>query len=777
MSTWPGIVMSDNILIVNDNTLQRQLMRFQLEKEGFNVITAVDGKGALNCLQNRNPPSLVISDIDMPDMNGWELLQLIRNSDDPQVRDIPFVAASAFYSPQEAKSLGNALGATATISIPYKVGPFINQIKQCLAGQVTSERGTVLFDLSNENLDQWQRIFEINGLKLIEKNNKPETVPDIVVIEEASLNSVAKFRKKYPQSIIVIINRSQSISEINFLKNGASLVFDKSAAPFYVCMLTIRELERRADETAREILRKRSLEIDKTGIKAISRQFLFRIFSEIDALGVVLLKKDDLTPLFINSAARIMCAEAGKLKNSDLLDFLKKNLLSLPPEDFLKPNFVNIGRWSSFKTLELTGREFNENDNVLILVLIRDITSQQRHCHELMQRAKMDSILVMAGGIAHNLNNILMSISGFTQLLELKLKSGEIDTSYCGSLVDKITHSVDKAALLISKMIKFSGPSTRCTEQVRIDSVLKDVIYLVKSSFSDIELVLSIKRANLCVRAFASELENVFANIILNAAAAMNNKGKIKIMVGALNIEKKLIESGSLGYIFPGFSPKNGKHVFVSIEDYGHGISEDALYSIFEPYFTTKVNEGYTGLGLAVCYTTVKSFDGFIAVETEVEKGSTFTVYLPMVDHGMVSQEIPSEPEDLEDVPGLKCLVVEDDQGVRYIISDFVQQRGGIVKVASNGVEAMELLKGDEKFDVILLDINMPMMDGIEFLQEKQKMSDLTPVIIITGRIDSEVEEQCYSLGASASLKKPFRLSELSDVLAGINMGKNKYRH
>ncbi len=147
--------MSDNILIVNDNTLQRQLMRFQLEKEGFNVITAVDGEGALKCLQNRNPPSLVISDIDMPDMNGWELLQLIRNSDEPQIRDIPFVAASAFYSSQEAKSLGNALGATATISIPYKVEPFINQIKQCLAGQVTSERGTVLFDLSNENLEQW----------------------------------------------------------------------------------------------------------------------------------------------------------------------------------------------------------------------------------------------------------------------------------------------------------------------------------------------------------------------------------------------------------------------------------------------------------------------------------------------------------------------------------------------------------------------------------------------------------------------------------------------
>ncbi len=745
-----------SILIVNDNIFQLKLMRFQLEKEGYHVVEAKNGSEALSVLENRKPsPSLIISDIDMPGLNGWELLSIIRSSTEKCVRDIPFLAISAYYNPHEVDSLGRALGATTTLTLPYKLDDFLKTVKKCLKNAGISPKGTIFLDLSDEDFEKWHKILKIKGfnvLSYIEKND----VIDAIFISSHNQKKIDKYKKDFPGAIIVSL-RGESFYQ------DADLIFENyKDIDSFIDELT-NVIRKRSRQRAIELLKKRSKDIDFQGINpSYFHNPLGRSLFRIENIGLILLDKN-LNPLFISPSTRSLCAEAGKLDTDSLLTFLKNTILKQPLKEGQRTEKIQIGKKGAIKTLELYAEVIKKDGDPNTLIIVKDISDELKELNRLIQCNKVNSLLIMAGGIAHNLNNILMAISGYAQLMQEKIK-GEKEAFGCKTLLDNIVSATERAACLVSHMNRFSRPSCNCEKVFDVLPVLTNLSQVVERSYPKLTINISIKKAPLPVKGDPSELENALSNIIINAAKAMNEEGIIDISSGQISIDDLLIKSGALGYIYSGFSPESGLYSFISIKDKGSGISRELLPYIFEPYFTTRIDEGGTGLGLAITYSTIRSFNGFISVETEKGKGSIFTVYLPVPKEKELKDKTQSDVslKVLRELEGIKCLIVEDEPELKGLMADFLGLKGMDVKTVGDGSKALELLKGGEHFDVIILDLTMPGLDGISFLKEKKALGNKDPVIVATGRVDSnDFLESEKGLQVKAILKKPFNFSSL----------------
>ena len=754
-------------LIVNDNLFQRKFMRFQLEKEGFRIIEACDGQSTLEKLEEETKPSVIIADIDMPRVNGWELLKQIRKSKNPEIQNIPVIIVSAFYSAAEAKLLGGVLGANATISIPYKIETLLKKVQTCLKKQYPTSKGTVLLEITREELPAWEKAFRMSGFRLLSKE-KPFTAPTAVIVESDLPTEIIKIRQKWPDALIIVLNMKSTLSPMDFLATGASFVFSKTIDPSYVCLLVVREIERNATEMAYKILKERTADIDRYGIEERFRKgVLSKLFFNLDSIGLVVLD-EVLESLFITPTARILCAEAGKLDNESMVKFLKKHIVDTDSDDNSWIVQVNIGTWNIVRTVELMVVRSKLGSSGIFLIFVRDISSHIRDMDELFQTTKMNSILIMAGGIAHDLNNILMSLSGYAQLIEERIRrQGRED----GSLIylDNINVAVKKAAHIVAQLTRFSTPKPPATATLELNSLISNLIDFMKNSLSNVDIVLLTHKDKLLVRADESDLENVFSNLVINAANATRYSGHIEISTGSLLVQEQIVKSGAAGFVFSGFSPRNGLHAFVSIKDSGLGIKKDVLPNIFEPYFTTRLDEGGSGLGLTMCYSVIKSLNGFISVETFPGKGTVFTVYLPLIksDDSNTSSD-KNRGGVSSDIKGLKCLIVDDEPSIRNLVSNFVIMKGAYAVTASDGGEAIHILKSEDNFDVIILDINMPKMNGVEFLERKQAMHNSTPVIMATGRVETELIQKCKALGTFCVLQKPYRLQKLLSVLTKI---------
>ena len=758
-------------LIVNDNPFQRKLMRFQLEKEGIEVVEAQDGQEALDFIHTRKLPSIIIADIDMPRLNGWELLIAIRNDPKKEIQEIPFIVVSAFYSKEEGRRIGQSLGANATITIPYNVKELLKVIYCCLKKKRLPQKGTVLLNISSF-YSAWEKAFQINNFKVLKEDEIPQP-PSVVVIEAKKISDIEKIKKRWPNSLIVALTRDATSKPMDFFVKGAGFVFEELIDPFYVCLLVSRELERNATETALKILKSRTTDIDLLGIdNRFKEGDLSRLFFNLNSIGLVVLN-DSFEPIFITPSARMLCAEAGKLDNASLVNFIKEKVFKRGFKEESKVVQIKIGSSGIIRTLELTACRSKLKNTYNYLVFIRDITFQKRHLEEMLQATKMNSLLIMAGGIAHNLNNILMAISGYTQLSELKLHDKIISKQRLEEVfeyLNNINLAVERAAHLVSQLTQFAKPSSSISISIELNAFLKGLINFMKSSFPELKIILETHKNKLQIKGNFSDLENVFSNIIINAAKSMDGKGVIEISTGSVHIQPEVVNAGAIGFVFSGFTPRSGLHAFVSIKDYGHGIKSEILPLIFEPYFTTRIHEGGLGLGLAMCYSVIKAMGGFVAVESTPGQGSTFTVYLPISEY---SQPIPSDNDEKDksrdlQVKGLKCLIVDDDENIRQLLSDSLRQYGIEVTTAKDGVDAINLLNKRERYDVIILDITMPKLDGIAFLKEQSKLEYNIPVIVSTGRLEQRLIRKCKELGASVVLKKPYKLHELINCLEEV---------
>lgn len=360
---------------------------------------------------------------------------------------------------------------------------------------------------------------------------------------------------------------------------------------------------------------------------------------------------------------------------------------------------------------------------------------------QLMRSERLASVGKMAAGAAHEINNPLAVISGRAQML---LKD-ERDDKKSKSL-KLIVEQSRRASKILTDLMGFARPAMPKAELINVNFVINHVLTMVENQLKlkNIECKREFAQGLPKILADKHQLEQVFLNIILNAEHAMEGGGTLTVIT-ALTPAKDT--------------------VLIKFADTGKGISKENLPHIFEPFFTTKEEGEGTGLGLAMSYGIITSHGGTIDVESTVGKGSAFTIALPVaVDvKELVSQAEP--PPQKRAAPSKRAgvasiLIVDDEEHIRDLLSDTLAMRGYHIETAENGLSAIQVIN-DRPIDLILLDIRMPIKDGLGLLEEIKERLPRLPVIIVTGLASNEEVQEALQRGAFSCLRKPFEIDSI----------------
>jgi PAS domain S-box-containing protein len=353
--------------------------------------------------------------------------------------------------------------------------------------------------------------------------------------------------------------------------------------------------------------------------------------------------------------------------------------------------------------------------------IMRDITERKRLEQQLLQAQKMEAIGQLAGGVAHDFNNILTAIIGYGNLLKTELSQNELLSTYTAHILN----SAERAANLTHNLLAFSRRQMINPMPVHVNNILNVLkSFLPRLIGEDIELSMLLSEKKLTVIADSSHIEQVLMNLATNARDAMPDGGRLTITTDQVELDEEFIMSHGYGNI--------GSYALISVEDTGHGMDRETKEKLFEPFFTTKEVGKGTGLGLSMVYGIIKQHNGYIDVEGEISKGTTFKIYLPLTE----SKEADKKPEGL---PLLKkgtetILIAEDDIYVREFIKEILTEYGYKVLEAIDGKDAIRIFNAHmDTIQLIMLDVVMPKMDGKEVYNEIKKASPDTKVIFMSG--------------------------------------------
>ncbi len=404
-------------------------------------------------------------------------------------------------------------------------------------------------------------------------------------------------------------------------------------------------------------------------------------------------------------------------------------------------------------TVELTVTPQMQDGKVLgVFGIARDTTERKQLEEQLRQAQKMEAVGRLAGGVAHDFNNVLTAITGYSELLLRRLPE---DDPHRRS-VEEIHKAGNRAASLTRQLLTFSRKQVVQPKVLDLDSVVGDIEKMLRRLIGeDIELQTALRAEGGRVKADPGQIEQVIMNLVVNARDAMPAGGKLAIETANVTLDQEYARRHT--------DVAPGDYVLLAVRDTGTGMTEQIKAHIFEPFFTTKGQGKGTGLGLATCFAIVKQSGGHIVVDTELGKGSAFKIYLPRV-RAAVEPVTPVTERD--DMPrGTETiLLVEDESVVRELSSSVLRELGYTVLEAANGDEALRLAQqhGEHDVDLLLTDVVMPQMGGRELADKLRAIHPNTKVLFTSGYTEDAVQQRGINDPTIEFLQKPYRPDSLA---------------
>ncbi len=395
------------------------------------------------------------------------------------------------------------------------------------------------------------------------------------------------------------------------------------------------------------------------------------------------------------------------------------------------------------------------------LVFLIDTSEQKALERQFAQTQKMMAFGQLAGGVAHDFNNMLQAIMGNVDLLMLNHPPSDPSYRY----ISPIRQNCNRAAALVRHLLAFSRKQTLRPQVLHMDDVLSDLSMTVDRLVGEtVKLDVEIANDVWPVMADLTQLENVLINLAVNARDAMPEGGKLTMMTRNVMREECAVFS------FKGFEAAD--YVLVTVKDNGTGIAPEIMDKIFEPFFTTKdVGKG-TGLGLATVYGTIKQTGGYVYTESTVGEGTAFHIFLPRYSGSEVAtvELAQAQNQPQEDLTGAaSVLLVEDDEGVRMVNATLLRSGGYTVFEADSGVEAMEVLEehGDE-IQLIVSDVVMPEMDGPTLLTEARGIYPDIRFIFVSGYAEDAFAKNLPEDQEFTFLAKPFTMKDFAETVKRV---------
>ncbi len=443
--------------------------------------------------------------------------------------------------------------------------------------------------------------------------------------------------------------------------------------------------------------------------------------------------------------------ESAKPRVQDIVDSLLQG--NLPShsinETVTKDGRIIITEWNNAILRDIEGNITGA------MSLGTDITERKKLQDQLIQSQKMESIGTLAGGIAHDFNNILNAIFGFTYLAKMKVPEGG-DAS---DKLDSLMKAANRAADLVRQILLFSRRSAEELQPADITPVIREALKLLRASIpTTIEMRENIA-ATSHVLADPVQIHQILMNLCTNAYHAMQETG------GILGVDLQEVN------ITPDFASeyvdlKPGPHIRLTVSDTGKGIDPSIVNRIFEPYFTTKEKGKGTGLGLSVVHGIVKSYGGEITLTSELLKGTSFQVYIPVIQ----KEETDAEKTDETLFRGTgRVLFVDDEKSTVLISTEILESLGYRVTGKTDSQEALSLFREKpDEFDVVITDMTMPKITGIKLAGEMIGIRPDIPVILCTGFSEGIDEETVKRKGIREFLMKPVAPVKIARAIHNI---------
>jgi len=791
------------ILVVDDYEEGRRVLRKILENYGHEVITAANGTEAIEHAIARRP-DIIVSDIMMPEMDGFELFYECKR--DERLKNIPFVFYTAHFISEEDEKFAVDMGVDLFIHKPIEPKLLIEKLHEVLekagSGSPAKEESAAIKPL----------IF-LQGHKKRIIAKLEEEITERKKIEEELRKSEARYRELVEQ-MPVMVCRFRPDGTLTFVNNTYQSYFghgeknlegenffqfipeeDREKVRNKYLSLNpqkpiityehkvydrngdIRWMEwtdRALFDENGEITEYQSVGIDITERKTAEEELRLLATAINHAAESVVVTDEKGIIRYVNPAFE---ADTG-YSRQEIVGRHARILKSDKEDERL---FEVIGKmvtegktWKGhLVTRKKDGTQFEVEASVSpvidragkttsFVVIWRDVTEAKLLERRLRESQKLEAIGTLAGGIAHDFNNILSSIIGFAMLaMDQVTKNSQLHSD-----LEKIYNAGVRARELVSQILTFSRQKEQEKRPIRIEPIIKESLKLLRASLpSTIEIRQNIAPDLGTILADPTQIHQVFMNLCTNAAQAMEEKG------GVLEVSLSNVELDSdFAYNHPGVTP--GPHVKLTVRDTGKGMEPEVLEHIFEPYFTTKEQTGGTGLGLALVHGIVTSHNGTMTVQSEPGKGSTFEVYFPVTEE-KPAEEVPKSDDSSRGVENI--LFVDDEHDLIEVGRRILEGMGYKVVTKTSSLEALDLFREDpDKFDIVITDLTMPFMPGDELAEELVRIRHDIPVILYTGYGDKISDEKLKKKCIQAYLKKPLLKSELAETIRRVLNGKNE---
>jgi two-component system cell cycle sensor histidine kinase/response regulator CckA len=636
------------ILIVDDSSDDRKVLRYLIAQQGHTAIEAEDGEAGLR-IAKETDPDLIISDALMPVMDGFQFLREVKN--EPLLRSKPFIFYSSSYKEYQDVRLAMSLGADAYIIKPV------------------------------EPLELWAKIEELLGA---DRKGKSSPVP---LIKED-----AEYLKRYSQVVAAKLEKK------------------------------VQELERSLEERklAEDSLKDRDA-------------FIRDILESVDE-GFIVVDQE----YRILSANRAYCAQVNRQQADVVGKYCYEVSHHVDKPCFTRGELCAVKQCFVTKTphavththTKSTGEQqyveikaypmFDAAGEVVSAIeTVNDITEQKKLEDQLRQAQKMEAIGTLAGGVAHDFNNILTAIIGYGNIVKMKLPAADpLQAS-----VNQILLSSDRAAHLTHGLLAFSRKQVINPKPVDLNDIVKNVEKLLRRLIGeDVDLSVNLAADALIIMADSGQIEQTLMNLATNARDAMPEGGRLVIATGESAPPEEVTVAGRAD---------TGKYALITVADTGTGMDEKIREKIFEPFFTTKEQGKGTGLGLSIVYGIVKQHNGYITVASEPGAGTSFSLYFPLVAadveiHGAETATLRGGTETI--------LIAEDDPDVRNMASQLLADFGYRVIEATDGQQAIDKFVDHlQEIDLLLLDVIMPKKSGKEVYVAIKSLKPDAAVLFMSG--------------------------------------------
>ncbi len=493
---------------------------------------------------------------------------------------------------------------------------------------------------------------------------------------------------------------------------------------------------------------------------------------------LLLFLEEDGTILFANSAAAdAIGLTVENLRGRNCKQFFNpetRNIFSDRISETLRENksspaihagFIRNKRGSASYSFTITPFNDQGTNERGVICIGRDLTEQERVSElesQLQQAQKLEAIGRLAGGVAHDYNNMLGAISGYADMIKKRV---DPENTKVIAYSEKILSAATRASDLTAKLLTFARKGKIETTIIDIHPIIDELVSMLTHTIQKTIIISKQLDADpATVEGDASQLQNVLLNLALNARDAMPNGGRLNVTTALKKFDSPKVDRGLFGTMI-------GEYVVVSISDTGVGMDKETKEKIFEPFFTTKNPGKGTGLGLASVFGIIKDHRGTIEVESWPGAGSTFQLYLPLCRRTPAAEE--SIPETQIHKPGSgHILVIDDEELLRDACREMLETMNYKVTTASGCAEACDILKlNPQQFSCIILDMNMTDIGGYECYHNIRKINPGVPVIISSGYALNDEIQKLLREGANGFIQKPFSANKLAKAIKKVLQG------